>query len=53
MTEFHGLEELGFFGLGDDAEVAELKSILDRLQALYSGNHFIGDMMCIFGRVFA
>lgn len=53
MTDFHGLEEYGFFGLADDAEAAELKSILERLQSLCSGNHFIGDMMCVFGRVFS
>lgn len=53
MNKFKGLEEFGFYGLGNDAEVAELQSILERLQVLYGGNHFIGDMMCIFGRVFS
>ena len=49
---FHGIDELGFHGLGNEEEAAELKQALETLRRLYHQNHFIGDMMCVFGRNF-
>ena len=48
---FHGIEDLGFYGLGNDGEVEELREALDTLRRLYHGNHFVADMMCSFGKV--
>ena len=32
---FHGIEELGFHGLGNEEEEAELKQALETLRRLY------------------
>ena len=48
---FHGIKDLGFYGLGNAEEVEELKAAFDTLRRLYPGNHFIADMMCVFGKV--
>ena len=50
---YHGIEGLGFYGLGSADEVEELKAALETLRRLYPGNHFIADMMCVFGKVFS
>ncbi len=50
---YHGIEDLGFYGLGSAKEVEELKAAFDTLRRLYPGNHFIADMMCVFGKVFS
>ena len=49
--EFHGISDLGFYGLNDEQEVEELKTALDTLRRLYDGQFFIGDMMCAFSKV--
>ena len=49
--EFHGLNELGFYGLENEQQVEELKTALDTLRRLYDGQFFIGDMMCTFSKM--
>ena len=49
---YHGIDDIGFYGLGSAGEVEELEAALATLRRLYP-NHFIADMMCTFGKVFS
>ena len=50
---FFGINEIGFYGLKSDDEVAELRQALDTLRRLYGTSCFVADMMCSFGKSFS
>jgi len=49
--KFHGINDLGFYGLNDEQEVEALKTAPETFGRLYDGQFFIGDMMRAFSKM--